>query len=156
LGYSRCVIVPNSTLDHFESLYEVIVSLRELHRVLAAGGQLLLTLDNLANPAIALRNALPSWLLSRLSIVPYYVGATCGPGRLRRILRQVGFEVLEVTAVTHHSSVLAVSLACMLQRHATPETQRRFLAFLMALECLSRWPTRCLTGHCVAVKAKKR
>lgn len=149
------VIVSNSTLDHFESLDEVIVSLQELHRVLRADGQLLLTLDNLANPVIALRNTLPSWLLDRLpSVVPYYVGATCGPRRLRCILEQIGFEVLEVEAVMHHPSVLAVATARMLQGHAAPEAQKRFLACLMALERLSRLPTRFFTGHYVAVRAK--
>lgn len=150
------VIVSNSTLDHFETLDEMIVSLQELHRILRADGQLLLTLDNLANPAIALRNALPSWLLNRFGIVPYYVGATCGPRRLRRIVTQVGFEVLEVGAVMHHPSVLAVRMACILQRRGTKETRRRFLALLMSLEHLSRLPTRFLTGHYVAVRAAKR
>src|SRR5574341_1753589 len=66
------VIVSNSTLDHFESSDEIISSLQELHRVLRTGGQLLLTLDNLANPLISLRNVLPFGLLNRLNIVPYY------------------------------------------------------------------------------------
>ena len=84
-----------STLDHFRSHSEIVTSLRELLRVLRPGGQLLLTLDNPANPLVGLRNALPFGLLHRLRIVPYYVGATCGPRGLRRLLPQVGFEVLE-------------------------------------------------------------
>jgi ubiquinone/menaquinone biosynthesis C-methylase UbiE len=151
------VIVSNSTLDHFESLDEVVVSLQELRRVLRKNGQLLLTLDNLANPAIALRNALPAWLLDRLPrVVPYYVGVTCGPGRLRCMVAQAGFEVLEVSAIMHHPSVLAVATARMLQRHAGPEAQKRFLVLLLALERLSRLPTRFLTGHYSAVRATKR
>ncbi len=150
------VIVSNSTLDHFESLDEMVASLYELCRVLRAGGQLLLTLDNLANPVIALRNSLPFPLLNYLGLVPYYVGATCGPRRLQRILRQVGLEVLEVSAVMHCPRMLAVAMAHMLERHAELETQRRFLRFLMAFEHLSRWPTRFLTGHFVAVRAMRR
>jgi ubiquinone/menaquinone biosynthesis C-methylase UbiE len=149
------VIVSNSTLDHFESFNELRVSLRELYRVLQTGGQMLLTLDNLSNPMIALRNSLPWWLLSRLHVVPYYVGATCGPRRLQRVLGHIGFEVLEVDAIMHQPSVLAVASARRLQRRAAPETQKRFLALLMALERLSRWPTRFLTGHYVAVRARK-
>ncbi|MER3446060.1 MAG: hypothetical protein C4291_04135, partial [Candidatus Dadabacteria bacterium] len=67
------VIISNSTLDHFELSDEVVASLKELYRVLRVGGQLLLTLDNLSNPIIALRSVLPFRLLSRLNIVPYYV-----------------------------------------------------------------------------------
>jgi SAM-dependent methyltransferase len=64
------VVVSNSTLDHFRTLEEITVSLRELHRVLRKDGQLIVTLDNLANPTIAVRNHLPFKLLNRLGIVP--------------------------------------------------------------------------------------
>ena len=150
------VIVSNSTLDHFTSLDDVVVSLGELWRVLRPGGRLLLTLDNLANPVIALRNSLPIRLLNRLGIVPYYVGATCGPKGLKRMLAQTGFEVLEMSAVLHHPSVIAVAAARALQRRAAPATRQRFLALLGAFERLGDWPTRFLTGHYVAVKALRR
>lgn len=149
------VIVSNSTLDHFESLDEIIASLHELYRVLQLGGQLLLTLDNLANPVIALRNTLPFRLLNHLGIVPYYVGATCGPHLLQRILQQVGFEVLEVRGVMHCPRVFAVAMARRLERHGEPETQKQFLRLLMGFEHLAHWPTRFLTGHFVAVRAIK-
>ena len=45
-------IISNSTLDHFKSHDEILISLRELHHVLRPGGQMILTLDNLANPII--------------------------------------------------------------------------------------------------------
>ena len=63
-------IVSNSTLDHFQSLDDLLVSLKELFRVLRPGGQMILTLDNLSNPIILLRNWLPLRLLKRLKIVP--------------------------------------------------------------------------------------
>mgnify|MGYP006138370175 CR=1 FL=1 len=40
----------------------------------------------LINPVVRLRNALPFGLLRRTGLVPYYVGATCGPRRLRDFL----------------------------------------------------------------------
>jgi len=150
------VIVSNSTLDHFESSEDIIVSLHELHRVLRSGGHLLLTLDNLGNPVIALRNILPFRVLNRPGLVPYYVGATFGRCRLCRTLEQVGFEVTEVRAVMHCLRVFAVGTASILEKCAGPETQGRFLRVLMAFECLSRASTRFLTGHFVAVKALKR
>ena len=149
------VIVSTSTLDHFALSHEIVASLHELCRVLRTGGQLLLTLDNLSNPAVALRNTLPFRLLHRLGIVPYYVGATYTPRRLRHVLQCVGFEVLEVDAVIHCPRVLVVRIAQMLEGRLGPEAQRRFLRYLMAFERLSCWPTRFLTGYFIAVRAMK-
>lgn len=149
------VIVSNSTLDHLESKAHIIVALRELHRVLRTGGQLLLSLDNPLNPFIALRNALPFSLWQRMGVVPYYVGATLGPIPLRRTLVQLGFEVLEVRALMHCPRVIAIPIAWALERYAMPATKRRYLRFLMAFERLSRWPLRLVTGHFVAANAVK-
>lgn len=150
------VIVSNSTLDHFQSPDDIVVSLRELNRVLRAGGQLLITLDNLANPIIALRNALPFRLLNHLNIVPYYIGTTFGPSRLCRHLNQVGLEVLEVSAVMHFPRIFTMAIARILERYARRGIQKLFLRFLMSFEHLSCWPTRFLTGYFVAVRAIKR
>jgi SAM-dependent methyltransferase len=147
------VIVCNSTLDHFQTSHEIVVGLRELRRVLRSGGQLLLTLDNLANPIIAMRNALPFRLVNWLGLVPYYVGATYGPHGLRRIVEEVGFEVREVEAIMHCPRVFVVALARLLEGHIGLATQRHLLRGLMAFERLARWPTCFLTGHFVAVRA---
>ena len=146
-------IVSNSTLDHFKSLDDLVISLKELYRVLPQGGQMILTLDNLANPIILLRNGLPFHLLYYMKIVPYYVGVTLGPYRLQRLLKDVGFKILEVDTIIHCPRVLAVAIACWMERHASPKTQRVFLDFLMAFERLSHLPTRFLTGHFIAIRA---
>lgn len=150
------VVVSNSTLDHFRTLDEMMVSLRELHRVLRKDGKLILTLDNLANPIIAARNILPFKLLNRLGILPYYVGATCDPWRLQKLLREIGFEVTEVTAVLHCPRIFAVLVAKLLCSCATVSVQQRFLRRLEAFEHMSRWPTRYVTGNFIAVRAEKR
>lgn len=150
------VVVSNSTLDHFQSLDEITVSLRELHRVLRKDGQLIVTLDNLANPTIAARNHLPFKLLNRLGIVPYFIGATCGPWRLQKLLQEAGFEVKDVTAVLHCPRMIAVLAAKLLCSHTKPSTQQQFLRWLQKFERMSRWPTRYFTGHFVAVRAEKR
>jgi Methyltransferase domain len=150
------VIVSNSTLDHFKSPDEIIASLHELQRVPRKGGQLLLTLDSLTNSIIALRHALPYRLLKRLGLVPYSVGATCGPRRLRQGLQQMGFEVVELSAVMHCPRVLVVKLVQVLERHIGFEAQRRLLHCLMAFEGLSYWPTRFLTGHFIAIRVMRR
>ncbi len=149
------VVVSNSTLDHFQSLDEITVSLRELHRVLCKDGQLIVTLDNLANPTIAARNILPFKLLNRMGILPYYVGATCGPRQLQLLLRGVGFEIGDVTTVLHCPRMITVWAAKLLCSFAKPPVQQRFLRWLQTFERMSKWPTRYVTGHFIAVRAKK-
>lgn len=149
-------IVSNSTLDHFESLHDLSISLQELFRVLRPGGQMILTLDNLSNPIVLLRNCLPFPLLKRLKIVPYYVGVTLRANRLESLLKDSGFEVLEMDAIMHCPRILAVALAHWMERFISPRMQRHFLRFLMAFETLSCLPTRFLTGYFVAIKATKR
>jgi SAM-dependent methyltransferase len=148
-------IVSNSTLDHFESADEIVTSLQELYRVLRPGGELILTLDNLANPIILLRNGLPFHWLYRMKIVPYYVGRTLRPRRLQPLLGEIGFKILEVDAILHCPRVLAVAMARWMERYASPKTQRSFLRFLMTFEHLSHLPTRFFTGHFIAVRAMK-
>jgi SAM-dependent methyltransferase len=149
------LVVSNSTLDHFSGRDDLIAGVRELHRVLAAGGTLIITLDNPANPVVALRNALPFELLNRIGIVPYYVGATCGRPRLGAILRDAGLEVLSTTAVMHSPRVLAVAAARMVEAHAGPTSGARFMRLLLRFERLEAWPTRYVTGYFVAAKAIK-
>lgn len=148
-------IISISTIDHFSSKIEIIKSLREIHRVLRKGGYLIITLDNLTNPVIALRSILPFHLLNRLGLVPYYVGKTLGPRRLCRILEQSGFKVENLDAVMHCPRVLAVAMARIFEKYAKIKTQKRFLRALMAFERLFRLPTRFLTGYFVAVRAIK-
>ena len=144
-----------SSLDHFQTLEELTTSLRELRRVLAPGGHLILTLDNLKNPLVALRNALPFSLMHGLGIVPYRVGRTVGPRHLQALLKEVGLEVHEIGAVLHVPRVFAVALANLVDRLGSDAIRRRFLACLLAFERLAQLPTRFLTGYFVAVRARR-
>lgn len=150
------VIVSNSTLDHFRTRAELVASLAELGRVLRPGGELLLTLDNLANPVVAFRNAVPFHWLKRLRIMPYYVGASLGPRRLRRLLEDTGWEIREMDAILHCPRFLSIHTSLFLQRRASLETQQRFLAWLSRFEGLARWPTRFVTGYFVAARAVRK
>jgi SAM-dependent methyltransferase len=148
-------VVSNSTLDHFRAEADIGVALRELFRVLRPGGELLISLDNLQNPAVRLRNALPQGLLRRSGLVPYFVGATLDRKRLLHALRQAGFEPRACRAILHCPRVLAVPLAGALQRWASEPARRRFLAVLLQFERLAGWPSAYYTGHFVAVRARK-
>jgi SAM-dependent methyltransferase len=148
-------IVSNSTLDHLPTRAQILEALAELRRVMRPGGTLVLTLDNLANPIVALRAALPYGLLHRLRLVPYPIGATLGPRAARQAAQAVGLQVEEATAIMHCPRVLAVAACRFLERHAFPERQRRFLDSLLRWERLERWPTWFLTGHFVALRATR-
>lgn len=148
-------VVSLSTLDHFESIAEIRAALAELCRVLRPGGELLLTLDNLANPVVWLRNALPLRLLHRAGVVPYFVGKSCGPRRLESLVRAAGLEVVECTAIMHAPRVFAVAVAGLLGSRASEERQERFLGRLRWFERCRGWPTRFLTGYFIAIRARK-
>ena len=148
-------VVSNSTLDHFDSPVELRRGLAELHRVLRPGGDLVVTLDNGANPVVALRNVLPSGL-QRLLGVPYFVGATCGPRKLRALLEELGFEISDTASVMHCPRILAVAIARPMDNGRGPNARRRYLRSLRAFEALGRLPTRYATGYFVAARATKR
>lgn len=147
------LVLSNSTLDHFPSYADVDRGLAEIHRVLQPGGTLILTLDNLANPLVALRNVLPFGLLRQLGLVPCYVGVSCGPDRTRRLLEATGFRVVEMTAVMHCPRVVAVPLCSFLDRRPGLKAGPTLLRALAACEHLGRLPTRFVTGHFVAARA---
>lgn len=145
-----------STLDHFSSAADMVAALRELHRVLAPGGVLVLTLDNRANPIVGMRNLLPFRFVHALGLVPYYVGRTVGPWRARRLLIETGFDLVEAGTIMHCPRVLAIPLSRTLERRAGVEGQTLFLRILLAFERLGGWPTRWWTGHFVALRAIAR
>jgi SAM-dependent methyltransferase len=144
-------VVSNSTLDHFRRRDEIAVALGELRRVLEPGGRLVITLDNGANPLVLLRNALPGWPLRALGLVPYPVGATCGPRGLRRLLAAAGFEVEATRAVMHCPRVVARAAAAL-----APNASGRLLGTVLSVERLGSTPLRHLTAQFVAASARRR
>ena len=158
LPFADCsfdLVVSNSTLDHFDTRDEIMAALRGIHRVLRSGGKLLLTMDNAANPVVALRNLLPLSLLRRLGLVPYPIGTTGGPRRLRDMLRAAGFEILDTVALLHCPRAPAIALARRRQRRGSAGARERFLEQAMRWERLARWPTRYLSGYFVGIEARK-
>jgi SAM-dependent methyltransferase len=150
------VVISNSTLDHFRSKDEIFKSIHEIVRVLKKYGQLLITLDNPSNPFIAFRRILPFKLLTRLAILPYYVGATLRARSLCDYLEKAGLEVVELDYILHCPRVFAVAIARLLEKYASVKLQKFFLRVLSSLERQSNWPIRCLTGYYIAVKSFKR
>jgi UDP-N-acetylmuramoyl-tripeptide--D-alanyl-D-alanine ligase len=149
------LVVSTSTLDHFATHAELRQSLRAIARVMTPGGELILTLDNLANPIIALRSRIPQRLLLALGLTAYRVGVSCGPRGLTRYLEEAGLEVKEMTAVLHVPRLPAVRLAERADRGALPLAPERLRQWFEKFERLERWPTRYLTGYFLAARAVK-
>lgn len=146
-------IVSNSTLDHLPTRDDIGVAVRELNRVMRPGGHLLITLDNPVNPIVGFRNLLPERV--RGGLLPYALGATLGPRGLRAMLEECGFDVLKSGAVFHSPRVLVVLGGRLVDRRTLP-TKRRYAGLWRPFEALGALPTKYLTGHFVAMLARKR
>ncbi len=147
------VVVSNSTLDHFETSKEIVASLKGLDLVLKNQALLLVTLDNRINPVVYLRNILPYKLLHKLGIVPYFVGATYGPHRLKEVLQELNFSVLDMTAFWHFPRILMVALAFLIDSLVSNKWKQKVLNMILSAENLSKWPTRYITGQFIAARA---
>ena len=148
-------ILSLSTLDHFASLAEIETALDCLCRVLQPGGCLLLTLDNLSNPFVRLRNSLPRRFLKRFRLVPYPVGITLRPGQLRELLESSGFDILDLRSLMHVPRAPAVALAGLLDRAGGSLGGRIFCRIHRWFELLSKLPTWRWTGNYIAVSCCK-
>lgn len=160
-------VVSNSTLDHFDSENEIRAAIWELRRVLRPRGTLMLTLDNPRNPLVAATKVLPRDRLNRfwlkhasagasVGLLPYHVGATVGPRRLRRWLEWADFEVGETRETVHCPRLPAVLLGALLERRGTARAQERFGRAVAAFEKLGGTRVSPVTGQFVAVLARRR
>lgn len=149
-------VVSISSFDHFRESSDLAAALAETARVLKQGGSLLITMDNLANPVVWLRNEVATSLLMRLHIVPYFVGRTFTPAGLVRALEEGGLQISDVGTLMHCPRVLSVLTCKLAGRIPSKVVQKGLLRLLSWFEWLRRGPAPNLTGYYVAVRATKR
>lgn len=149
------VVVSLSTLDHFESADDIEAGLAELYRVVKPGGTLIVTMDNRANPIVAIRNRLPYRITHRLGLVPYPVGMTYRPGELCDAVASAGFIIDQSTTILHAPRVIAIPLLNAIDNRLASATHTVMLRAMMAFEVLGVLPSRPITGHFTAVRAIK-
>lgn len=147
------LIVSDSTLDHFERPADLRTSLRELHRVLAPGGLLAISLDNPRHPLLRLRNRFGRPWMGRGALLPYFVGHTLSLAELSAALRAIGFEPLIGRYLMHAPRFAVLHLSRLLPPEGT--LARWFQQTVLALEVLEEFPTAPFTGHFVTVLARK-
>lgn len=148
-------VLSNSTLDHFDTEADIHAALRDLYRVMAPGGLMYISLDNPANPVLALRRILPFKLLNRLGLMPYFCGATLGAGPLKAALEAVGFQVRRTGFLMHVQRVLAVQICRLADWLRMPALTRTVVRATGGAEVLAHFPTARFTGHYVVALAEK-
>lgn len=149
------LVVSFSTLDHFVEYEDILKSLKEIGRVIRPGGKLLITLDNLANPIVKLRQAMPFELLNRINLVPYYCGQSIHPKKFQQVFEDVSLTVDSLTSVMHCPRVFAIPVARVLGTSAPHGLGVIFSRFLRAFEVLESLPSRYRTGYFVAACCRK-
>ena len=147
---SFSTVLSTSTLDHFEDPADLGKSLREIRRVLAAGGRLVITLDNRQNLFDPLLR-----LASRLGWSPYYLGRSYRVDELRRELTAAGFEVEATTAILHNPRMVAVGAVRLARWSRIPALVTAVERLLLEAQRLERTRWRYSTGSFVAAVARR-
>ena len=148
-------VISPSTLDHFEQKNDIVLSLKEIFRVMKPDGNLVITLDNPFNPVVLIRNLLPHRLMMMLGIIPFRMGLTVSIFELIRMLEFVGFKVLDHTAIAHTPRILAIRMGQILDKIGNKILKDYFFRIMGIFERLEYLPTRFFTGYFIAVKARK-
>jgi SAM-dependent methyltransferase len=148
-------VVSPSTLDHFRDASDIADAVAELARVLRPGGRLIVSFDNLDNPVVRLRNALPFAFLKRIGLVPYFIGATLNREQLISVLHTAGFEVVETRAVLHCPRAPVVAILRLLDKLGASRSAERVIRACRVFERLERLGSAYRTGNYVAALAIK-
>jgi SAM-dependent methyltransferase len=148
-------VLSGSSLDHFTRKEDIAVALAEMARCLAPRGCLVVTFDNPHNPIVWLRNALPFHLLSKIGLVPYFVGATYSRDDITREFAALGLRVTELSAVVHVPRAPAIWLGMARERWGDRAASRGLMRVFRAWDALESTPLRFRTGYYLAVRAEK-
>jgi len=148
-------IVSLSTIDHFTDPADIPRALSEMWRVLDSNGTLVLTLDNLSNPFVALRNALPYSFLRRLGLVSYPIGRTLTFQDARECVVSAGFVVDECIGVMLSPRVFAIPVLETLSRRGSKRAAGLFRQALIWVERFQESAVAQRFAHFVAIRAVK-
>lgn len=120
------VVYSCSTLDHFESVQDLMKGLRETARVVAPGGAILLTLDNPETRYYPLVR-----LLERRGLVQFKLGETMRGDEIAKMAHELGMSLEKLRPIYHVPRVLvtvALRAARALPGDALPRRIERWLA----------------------------
>lgn len=144
------LVISTSTLDHFATRAEFLDSLRELYRVLEAGGLLILTLDNPWNPLY-----LPLHLLSRAGLAPFFLGYTPSMPTLKADLRALGLQLEAEEWLIHNPRLISTAVFVSLRRVFGVRADGVISFMLRVFASAGALPTRRISACFQAVVASK-
>ena len=143
-------VISTSTLDHFEDSREIERSLRELARVLRAGGRIVVALDNPWNPLYHVLR-----LVSRAPRFPFRLGKTLSRTQLEECLSKCDLVVLKGETVIHNPRLISTLLFLLLRKLLGRFSDRPIRWLLAGFGLMHHLPSRHITGCFVAVCAEK-
>ena len=140
-------IVSTSTLDHLDGPAEHRAALRELRRVVAPGGTLVVSVDNRDNVTDGLLR-----VANALGRIPFPLRDAPSAEELRALLTECGFAVRDQAYLVPAPRVLATVAVRCARAAGGRRSDRLVAALLRAFDALGRrWPRR--LGCFVAVRA---
>jgi SAM-dependent methyltransferase len=148
-------ILSGSSLDHFERHDDIAVALAELVECLRPGGCLVVTFDNPHNPLVWLRNTLPFSWLTRIGLVPYFVGATYTRANAIRTLTALGLVVTHVGSMGHVPRAPAIWASDIYARRSDTVSARLLRWYQWWDRWLNGGPLQFWSGYYLAVRAIK-
>ncbi len=144
------LIISTSSLDHFVSRHDFDNAMQQIISILAPGGRLIMTVDNLWNPLY-----FPLKWCSRLSWAPYPLGYTPSLSRLKKILIQNNLKVLKTDCLVHNPRLFSTALFISLRRILGNRASPLIAGMLKAFSLLDSLPTRFISACFVAILAEK-
>ena len=147
------LILSPSTLDHFADERDIAAALAELHGTLRPGGEIVVTLDNPANPILRLRRAVHELTGPIGGVIPFPMGRTLSRAALEAALAAAGFEVLESGYLVHAPRIVGLWLGEWAARRGPGPASARIERWLggvdraLALPPLRRWSAHFVVAH---------
>jgi SAM-dependent methyltransferase len=150
-GNSFDLVISDSTLDHFQTVDEITVAIRELVRILKPGGCLLITLDNKGNITDPL---FQMW--KKLKLSWFYIGETLTMSQLINEVSAAGMQVTDHTAILHNPRFFAKVIVRACRKLSRNKMDGRLRKWLASMDQQENRRTKYLTGQFIALKALKK
>ena len=144
------LIISDSTLDHYKNASDILLSLKELNRVLIPGGTLIITMDNKSNitePFFRL------WI--HLGLSPFYIGKTYSMRELKQALEKIGFNIRTDAAIMHNPRFFTKVAVRLIRLSYRDKGSPQIRKMLRSFDRLENKRTRFLTAQFIAVRAIK-